>query len=179
MPKPPTSKIAPEIAHLAEATNSLTPYYRNARRRASSVIAESLATHGQYRPIVVNRGSKTGREREILAGNGTWAEVSAIGWPEIAVTWVDVDDDEAARIVLVDNRSNDLASYDDALLADLLDGLNGDYAGTGYGQADLDALLKAATDEEATPDEFPAYDENIETENTCPKCGYSWSGGKK
>lgn len=27
------------------------------------------------------------------------------------------------------------------------------------------------------PPEFPAYDENIATEFTCPKCGYSWSGG--
>ena len=28
------------------------------------------------------------------------------------------------------------------------------------------------------PDEFATVDENIETEHTCPKCGYEWSGGK-
>ena len=44
----------------------------------------------------------------------------ALGWPEIAVTWVDVDEEQAARIVLVDNRTNDLAGYDEAALADLL-----------------------------------------------------------
>ena len=26
------------------------------------------------------------------------------------------------------------------------------------------------------PDEFGAYDEDIETEHQCPKCGYVWSG---
>jgi len=24
--------------------------------------------------------------------------------------------------------------------------------------------------------EFPAYDENIPTEHSCPKCGFKWSG---
>jgi hypothetical protein len=28
------------------------------------------------------------------------------------------------------------------------------------------------------PDEFPAYDESIETQHRCPKCGYEWSGGQ-
>lgn len=28
-----------------------------------------------------------------------------------------------------------------------------------------------------SPDDFVEYDENIETEHTCPRCGYRWSGG--
>jgi len=28
------------------------------------------------------------------------------------------------------------------------------------------------------PDDFAEYDENIDTEHECPKCGYKWSGGK-
>jgi hypothetical protein len=28
------------------------------------------------------------------------------------------------------------------------------------------------------PDEFSKVDETIDTEHTCPKCGYKWSGGK-
>jgi hypothetical protein len=28
------------------------------------------------------------------------------------------------------------------------------------------------------PEDFQEYDENIETEHSCPKCGYQWSGGK-
>jgi hypothetical protein len=31
--------------------------------------------------------------------------------------------------------------------------------------------------EAAPPDDFKEYDEDIETEHVCPKCGYKWSGG--
>ena len=43
-----------------------------------------------------------------------------MGWTEIAATFHDCDDDQALRILLVDNRANDLATYDDTALADLL-----------------------------------------------------------
>ena len=32
-------------------------------------------------------------------------------------------------------------------------------------------------EEVQAPDDFKEVDENIETEHTCPKCGYAWSGG--
>ena len=32
-------------------------------------------------------------------------------------------------------------------------------------------------DEPIPPDEFREYDEDIETQYQCPKCGYEWSGG--
>ena len=30
-----------------------------------------------------------------------------------------------------------------------------------------------------SPEEFQTYDENIDTEHKCPKCGYEWSGKQK
>lgn len=53
---------------------------------------------------------------------------------------IDVDDDEAARIVLVDNRASDKGSYDLEGLAGLLGDLS-DLDGTGYSDADLTRLL--------------------------------------
>ncbi|WP_189448261.1 hypothetical protein [Streptomyces abikoensis] len=47
----------------------------------------------------------------------------ALGWDEIAVTWLDVDEDTAAKIVIVGNRTSDLANYDTAILADILSDL--------------------------------------------------------
>jgi DNA modification methylase len=133
--------IPDTLQALTVPTDDLRPYHRNARRRAATALRESLTTHGQYRPLVVNRGTHTGRPNEILAGNGTWAEIRELGWPVVAVTWVDVDDDTAARIVLVDNRTNDLAGYDDVALLDLLQSLADDLTGTGWTPADL-ALLQ-------------------------------------
>ncbi len=135
--------IPDTLTALAVPVEGLAPYHRNPRTHADALLRESLARHSQYRPIVVNRGTRTGRPDEILAGNGTYAAAVALGWQQIAATYIDVDDDEAARIVLVDNRANDLAGYDDTVLAELLGQLDGDLGGTGYDPADLEALLAA------------------------------------
>lgn len=85
--------------------SGLHPYKRNPRQGDVGAIVTSLEHHGQYRPIVVNA-----RTQEVLAGNHTLQAAKALGWTDIAATFVDVDEDTAARIVLVDNRSNDLAA---------------------------------------------------------------------
>src|SRR5690349_18978820 len=122
----------PETLHaLAVPIDDLQPYYKNARTHATELLDGSLRQHGQYRPIVVNRGTLTGRVNEIAAGNGTWAQAKALGWEHIAVTFIDVSEDSLARIVLVDNKANDEAGYDERLLAELLGSLP-DLAGTGF-----------------------------------------------
>lgn len=127
----------------------LKPYHRNARRGMISVIAESLAKLGQYRPIVVNVGTHTGRPNEILAGNQTFAAAQQLEWQHIDCHTVDVDDETAARIVLVDNRANDLAVYDEVELAYLL-GTLPDLTATGFTDDDLAELLahNASADED-------------------------------
>lgn len=120
--------------------DGLTPYGANPRRGNVDVIVESLARHGQYRPIVVR--AKT---FEVLAGNHTLAAAKQLGWAEIAATFVDCTDDEAARIVLVDNRAGDLGTYDDDVLAELLGGLP-DLEGTGFDVDDLEFLRALQVD---------------------------------
>lgn len=141
------ARIPESLATLAVALNDLAPYYRNPRTGDVDAIAESLRINGQYKAIVVNRGTHTGRPNEILAGNHTWAAAKQLSWEDIAATWVDVSDEDAARIVVVDNRTSDLAGYDSELLADILDELP-DLEGTGYDQSALDKLL----DNRALPD---------------------------
>lgn len=121
----------------------LRPYRGNPRRGNIDAIAASLAAHGQYRPIVVNEGTKTGHPFEVLAGNHTLAAARKLGLDELLVSVVDVDDVTAAKIVAVDNRTNDLAEYDEAALLALLEELP-DLDGTGYDLDDLDALVKDA-----------------------------------
>lgn len=95
----------------------LRPYHANPRRGDVAQIARSLSRTGQYRPIVVNAGTKTGRYREVLAGNHTLAAALKLGWSHLAGSVVDVDDDTAARIVAADNRTAELGGYDADLLA--------------------------------------------------------------
>ena len=113
----------------------------NPRRGRIDAIAESLAVNGQYKPLVVNRGSLTGRQNEVLAGNHTLRAASKLGWSEVSVWFVDVDDQRAKAIVAADNKLADLGDYDDDELFALLDSLE-DLEGTGYSDADLEELRR-------------------------------------
>ena len=116
--------------------NSIFPYPMNARQGDIGSIAESLKENGQYRPIVVNKF-----DNSILVGNHTWKAAKMIGWKEVAVTFVDVDEEAAARIVLVDNKTADMATYDHVELAEMLRGMSS-FDGTGYDGDDVDELVR-------------------------------------
>ena len=136
-----------ELVHLTPATVAL--YHRNPRLGNVAAIADSLRAHGQYKPVVVNRGTHTGRPMEVLAGNHTVKAFRDLAerypsdprWQLLAAYVIDVDDDRAARIVLVDNRSPELGTYDNAVLVDVLEGLGDDLTGTGYTEDDLSDML--------------------------------------
>lgn len=126
------------IRKLAVPVDQLNPYPGNARRGDMGALINSLETHGQYKPITVR--AKT---NEVLAGNHTLHAARELGWGDVAATFVDVDDDTAARIVLVDNRTSDLADYDNEALTDLLNEVAGNemgLEGTGYTDEDLEML---------------------------------------
>lgn len=155
------------------ALNKLKPYRDNPRVGNIDAIASSLEINGQYRPIVVRK--ETG---EILAGNHTWKAANKLGWKTIKVSYVEnISDDDAKKIVLADNRHSDLATYDEALLAELIESLNGDIGGTGFEyekDSDLERELENANSE--VPDfepvgdgSNPRLDERVV--HNCPSCG--------
>jgi ParB-like chromosome segregation protein Spo0J len=119
----------------------LRTYHRNPRRGNTAVIAQSLKVNSQYKPIVINAGTHTGRSNEVLAGNHTLIAARDLGWDTVAAVTVDVDDDQAARIVAADNRTADLGEYDDRLLLELLADLP-DLDGTGYDVGDLEPVRR-------------------------------------
>jgi len=129
------------------SVETLKEYPNNARRGNVSLLVESLKVNGQYRPIVVQKSTNY-----VLAGNHLLRAVKQIGWEEIEAVFIDCDDEAALKIVLVDNRSNDLGEYNDDLLKGLLQELE-DFAGTGYSKADIDDLEKlSGVEQEERPD---------------------------
>lgn len=106
--------------------DTVGPHPDNPRRGNLAAIGESLARSGQYKPIVVQKS--TGH---VIAGNHTRQAAKDLGWTEISAVLLDVDDEQAKVILLTDNRTGDLASYDQAKLYGLLEGLL-DLDGTGY-----------------------------------------------
>ena len=135
--------------------DSLKPHPRNPREGDIGAIHESINNNGFYGSVLAQQS--TGY---ILAGNHRWQAMLQAGATEIPVTWIDVDDDHALRILLADNRTNDLATYNDDTLSNLLEELvqtTGTLAGTAFDGDDLDDLLTTFTPPE--------------TNDTCPKCG--------
>lgn len=165
-----------KIEHTIVDIDSVEAHPKNVRQGDIGAISESLKAHGQYRPIVVDK-----RTNYILAGNHTWKAARSLGWSHISAGFIETkDDDEALRILLADNRANDLAMYDTGSLEELLKELSKSeegLEGSLFDLADLDDLQ--IDNEPLDLSEFEKYDETLDTEHKCPKCGYEWSGKQK
>lgn len=125
--------------------DTLNPFHKNPRKGDVEKVAESLKQNGQFKPIVVNIGTHTGRPREILGGNHTWKAAKSLKWDEIQVAWVDVDETTANKIVLADNGTSDGSTYDDSILTELLSDIKDSGAsliGTTYTDDTLSRLIK-------------------------------------
>lgn len=145
-PETPPTAGAPRLPTVSVPLAEVHLHPRNPRRGDVEAIAESLEQHGQYRPIVVQAST-----RYVLVGNHTYRAAAHLEWDRIDAVFVDVDDVEATRIMLVDNRTSDLGTYDDGVLADLLRDLP-DLIGTGYNEAALDEILDRLADQEPVGD---------------------------
>lgn len=142
----PTPEHAPHTSPLLdvqiEKIETLVPYPGNPRQGDIGTIINLLLEHGQYRPIVVSKNT-----RRILAGNHVAKAAAELGWTEIAVSWVTVDEDGERRIVLADNRTSDLATYDPGALGRALTAVPmADLERTtGYALEDVQALVNGET----------------------------------
>lgn len=131
-----THGVRPELADKLVPFEQLSPHPKNAKLHDVEAIADSLQAHGQYRPITYQASSG-----HVLTGNGTYEAAGTLGWSHIAALPLDVDDDQALRIVAVDNRTQELAGYDDGLLMQLLGSFGEDLTGTGYDADSMDDLM--------------------------------------
>jgi hypothetical protein len=97
-------------------------------------------------------------------------------WPCLVL---DVDDTEAALLLATHDPLAAMAEANTEALTRLLHEVQS-------GEAAVQAMLSELAVQEGivppepaqAPDDFPSYDDAIETEHTCPKCGYQWSGGQ-
>lgn len=113
-------------------------------------IRSSLQRFGQQKPIVVDASGV------VRAGNGTLAAAKSLGWKEIAIVRSPLSGSEATAYAIADNRSSELAEWDDDVLSQTLAALqieDEDLAlATGFDPKEIDALLAP---DEVTEDEVP------------------------
>jgi len=139
---PPPRQIVPHSLRITPV-GELVPHERNARKHADSAIDESIAANGFYKPVVASTASG-----KILAGHGTFERAKAAGLTKLPVYWLDgLTPAQEIKILLGDNRTSDLGSYDEVALADVLQSVqsdSGSFAGTGYDLEAYDALIEKA-----------------------------------
>ena len=135
------------------AIDSISLDPANVRRhpdRNIQTIVASLKRFGQQKPIVVDA------DGIVRAGNGTLMAAKALGWPEVTIVRTALKGAEATAYAIADNRTAELAEWDDDALAQTLAALQIEdeelAKATGFDDADIDAMLAP---DEVTEDEVP------------------------
>ncbi len=144
------SQITESLQGLAVPLQDLRLLKNNPRKGNVAAVIRSYRQFGQLKPIVARKS--TG---EIIAGNHQYLAAQELGWKEIAVVYVDVDDSTAKAYAVADNRTGELAEWDVNALIASLEGLDDSlFQAAGFSLDELDDL-KAILDEQADIDLFP------------------------
>jgi hypothetical protein len=136
-PSPP-SPMAVETVPI----DSISPDPANARkhgaRNLETVIA-SFRRFGQQIPLVVDKSNV------VRVGNARLEAAKQLGWDTIQIVRTDLTSSEAIAYAIADNRTAELAEWDDDVLAAQLNGLLAEdeqlLASAGFDENELDALL--------------------------------------
>ena len=109
--------------------------FRKHGQRNLEAIKASLVRFGQQKPLVIDGDGK------VITGNGTLEAAMVLGWDKIAVLRTMLVGKEAVAFAIADNRTAELATWDDAALQSELQALqNADadlFLATGFDDNDL------------------------------------------
>jgi hypothetical protein len=142
-PSPP-SPMAVETVPI----DSISPDPANARkhgaRNLETVIA-SFRRFGQQIPLVVDKSNV------VRVGNARLEAAKQLGWDTIQIVRTDLTSSEAIAYAIADNRTAELAEWDDDVLAAQLNGLLAEdeelLASAGFTDEELEELLGEFGDE--------------------------------
>ena len=107
-----TIQMALEEVHMDPAN------VRRHNEKNLQAIMASLKKFGQQKPIVINR------KNIVIAGNGTLEAAKALGWLDISVVRTELGDFDATAYAIADNRTAELAEWDDEALMKQLSALD-------------------------------------------------------
>lgn len=141
--------IAEGLRPLAVPIATLKPDPQNARKHGAANLASirsSFEKYGQVKPIAARKSDLV-----VLAGNGRLRVAQEMGWTHIAVVLMEGTPEQLAGFALVDNKSAELADWDEVALSDLMQTVSGaglDLATLGFQASEIEKLLDA---EESLP----------------------------
>ena len=119
----------------------LRPNPKNPNKHSEDQINRLMAAlrlDRQTRPLLARKAN-----RMLIAGHGVHTAARRLGWTEIAVLFLDVDQHAADRIMLADDRLAALSELDDRRVADLMKEISeGDWLATGYSVEEANKLFE-------------------------------------
>ena len=146
---------------------------RKHSRRNLDAIKASLRAFGQQKPIVVDD------RNVILAGNGTYEAAKELGWSEIQIVRTRLTGTSAVAYAIADNRTAELAEWDDTALAEQLRALQSeefDVEAAGFTGEEIDQMInKLGSDVIAESSAKEIDPDDFELGNKCPRCGFEFN----
>jgi DNA modification methylase len=123
---------------LSELSSDPSNARKHGEKNIETIVA-SLKRFGQQKPIVIDSSNV------VRAGNGTLEAARSMGWTEINCVRTDLKGSDAIAYAIADNRTAELAEWDDDVLAATLNGLLADdpdlLDAAGFDEDELAALL--------------------------------------
>lgn len=149
----------------------------------------SIEEFGYVLFIVVNK------DLTVIGGHQRIKVMKELGYTDIEVTQVDLDKTREKALNLALNKIDGIWDMEmlSGVIRDIQDG-GFDISITGFDDIQIEEIFSTGNitenvfdndgesgnsgdeSQNEPPEDFPEYNEDIETEYRCPKCGYEWSG---
>ena len=161
------SKNSKELEIVYEPVDKLKPSNYNTRtisEKDLKALVKNMNKYGTLEILVANQ-----RTGNIISGHQRLKAALLLGMEKLPVIWIDVSKRDEKMINLAMNKIS--GEWDAPMLKDILEEIDngeGDMDMTGFDDVEIEMLMT-----EYHPDE-EEIDENIKTDNECPKCGYVW-----
>lgn len=158
---------------VALPVSEVQEWENNARihtRKNLDALKQSLKKYGQTKPILVQKSTM-----RIIAGNGTYQAICALGWNTVDCRLLDLSDSDSEALMIADNRIGELSAWDEMNLLNALQSIKeeGNLELVGYDDLALEKMLSfkdrdafadlepkdLATKEKPKPEDFPPPEE--------------------
>lgn len=131
-----TVNFTPSVMGMLRPISTVSQHPQNPNNGDVDVVAESILANSFYNPVIVQES--TGR---IVAGNTRYNALMMLGETQIPVIGMDIDDTQALKVLIADNRTAEKAIRDQKGVEDLLlyleENSPGGLAGTGFDEDEL------------------------------------------
>jgi len=160
-----------ETVRVSDLSNDPANSRKHNERNIATIVA-SLRRFGQQKPIVVDSSGV------VRAGNGTLEAARQLGWDTIEIQRTELTSSDAIAYAIADNRTSELAEWDDDILAAQLQGLLTEDEGlldaAGFDEDELAKLLNEPDLDQPDSSTSEVDTDGMEMECTCPRCGFEF-----